>query len=386
MMSSWWAQARRGLLTLLVGLAACGGGVEVGGTGTGSTIVGPVSGFGSIIIDGVRIDDSSALIRNADGAAIPRASVRLGTFVEATTGPISDDGAGNRSATAQIVQIRTELRGVVQDLDLLARRIVVLGQVVVIGPNTVIDDGLLSLRVGRLVEVHGSLDVQTQRFIATRIEAVSGNAEFKVRGLALNVTASPPRLTIAGQGFDLERTGIPAGLVNGQYVELRVEPVQRNGLWVAVRASVGDRRPADGQQAEIEGAVSAFTSATQFSVDGVPVDARTAAFVGPAMALGAEVKVRGRMDAGVLLASLVVVETEDDDRELDLRDSIASVNTANQTLVLRVRQVTVFYGSPDVEFRGGTVAELAAGRNVRIKGKIDIDGQHVVAERIDFTN
>ena len=48
-----------GVLALLG--AGCGGGVDSGGTGTGHTstlAVGPISGFGSIIVNGVRFDDS----------------------------------------------------------------------------------------------------------------------------------------------------------------------------------------------------------------------------------------------------------------------------------------------------------------------------------------
>jgi hypothetical protein len=384
MISALWTMSRRVCWALVFGMAACGGGVEVGGTGTGSTIVGPVAGFGSIIVDGVRIDERTAQVRNADGNAVGRDAVKLGTFVEVATGPIADDGAGNRSATAQSVQIRTELRGSLQAIDLAAMRVTVLGQVVSITAGTVIDGGAASLTLGQVVEIHGSQDVQAQRFVATRIEAVSGSPEFKVRGVAQNVTAAPPRLAIAGTGYDLERTGIPAGVVDGSFVELRVEPVQRNGLWVATKAKSDDRRLPEGQSTELEGTVSSLTTPTQFEVDGLPVDARAATFEGPAVVLGIKVKVKGSVVSGVLQATSVRTNSSSGggEQEIDLRDVIGSVNTAAQTFVLR--GVTVFYGSPQLELKGGTITDIVQGRSVKVKGVLDSDGQRVVARKIEF--
>jgi len=52
----------RSLLTaLLLALAACGGGVETGGTGAGAYVQGPISGFGSIIVSGVRFEPTATV-------------------------------------------------------------------------------------------------------------------------------------------------------------------------------------------------------------------------------------------------------------------------------------------------------------------------------------
>jgi hypothetical protein len=371
------------LLGFFAILAACGGGVEVGGTGTGSSIVGPVSGYGSIIVDSVRIDESQAQVRNSDGASVAREAIKLGMVVRVRAGAIGADSSGNRSAVAQSVDIRSELRGPIQALDLSAERLTVLGQVVALTPTTVIEGGAQSLVVGGRVEVHGALDLAGQRFVATRIEPSSGGA--RVRGVASGVSANPPRLSLAGQVFDLSATGVPAGVSNGVFVDLRVEPVQRNGLWVATQLNVEDRRVPDGEQAELEGRVTAFTSAAQFQVDGAPVDASRASFEGPAVALGVRVKVRGASVGGVLQADSVRVRPNDSDsgpEPFDLRDVISTVDAPSRTFVLR--GVTVFYGSPSVEFRGGTAADLAPNRRVRVRGALDDNGQRLIASRIEF--
>jgi len=87
-------------------LAACGGGgggdlagVGTGGTGTVSSTVGvgPISGFGSVIISGVRYDDSAATVTDEDGNARTRADLKLG-MVGAVSGS-ADFVAGTGVAT-----------------------------------------------------------------------------------------------------------------------------------------------------------------------------------------------------------------------------------------------------------------------------------------------
>ena len=48
-----------------------------------------------------------------------------------------------------------------------------------------------------------------------------------------------------------------------------------------------------------------------------------------------------------------------------------------------VREVTVSYAGA-VDFRGGTTADLAIGREVEARGRLSEDGTRLVAERIDF--
>ena len=50
---------------IALGLSACGGGGDVAGVGQGGTgafSVGPITGLGSIIVNGIRYDDSRASI------------------------------------------------------------------------------------------------------------------------------------------------------------------------------------------------------------------------------------------------------------------------------------------------------------------------------------
>ncbi|MFZ2988859.1 MAG: hypothetical protein WA086_12770, partial [Ideonella sp.] len=73
-------------------LVACGGGgsadtdASTGGTPGASTLTaftsGSISGFGSVIVNGVRFDDSNATVEDDDGGRHGRDDLKLGASVE----------------------------------------------------------------------------------------------------------------------------------------------------------------------------------------------------------------------------------------------------------------------------------------------------------------
>jgi len=374
---------------LLLVLTACGGGVETGGTGAGAYVQGPITGFGSVIVAGVRFDDScSNCIEDADGTRRSRDDLRLGMMVEVESGPIGDDGSGGRVATATRVRLVSELLGpVTEAFNTAESRIAVLGQPVQLTPATVVDGvlgGAASLRVDDVVEVFG-FSAEMDGYVATRIERRSSAPDsYRVRGQVRDLDRMANTMRIGVQGFDLTTTGVPAGLDNDQFVRLAVRTQQVGGRWPVVSVAIEDRSAGDHDEAEVEGLISAFTNAATFSVNGVRVDARNA--IAPAgLAVGVRVKVRGRSLAGVLMAASVEIHDDDDvfSEGVDIRDVIATVDATTQTFTLR--GITVFYGgvAPN-QFEHGTAADLAPTRRVRVRGTVSADGTRVIATRIEF--
>jgi Domain of unknown function (DUF5666) len=382
---------RAGAVALL--LAACGGGVETGGTGAtgGSYVEGPITGFGSIIVAGVRFDDSSARVEDADGSGRSRDDLRLGMRVEVESGVIADDGSGGRTATATRVRFASDLLGPVTAADASGALIAVLGQAVRVAAATVVDGvpgGAGALAVGDIVEVHGFIEpgVLIDRYVATRIERRSTtSASFRVRGLVRDLVVSPPSLRIGAQPFDLAATGVPAGLTNGQFVRMTVATAQVGGRWPVTAIAADTRRVADRDEAEVEGVITSLASTTRFAVNGVDVDASGATFVDGSAGIvaGARVKVRGRSVGGTLIAATVDLRSDDDafNEGVDLREVITNLATGTQTF--QVRGITVFYGNGP-EFRNGTVGDLANGRRVRVRGLLSPDRTQAVATRIEF--
>ena len=134
---------------------------------------------------------------------------------------------------------------------------------------------------------------------------------------------------------------------------------------------------------EIEGLIDAFTSVSQFSVNGVPVDARNARFPkgSGSLALGVRVEVKGSIVGGTLVATQVKVEDDDDDNQIELHGVISSVNTSAKTFVLRGLIVS-YAGS--VKFEHGTASKLVNGAKVEVKGRASPGGSTVQALKIEF--
>ena len=385
------ARLRCALAALLLALSACGGGVETGGTGAGAYVQGPISGFGSVIVGGVRFDDRSAVIEDPDGTVRRREDLRLGMRVEVESGPIGDDGSGGRVATATRVRLASELLGPVEFIDATGTRLTVLGQLVRLTPATVVDGlavGATALQVGDVVEVHGFF-AATEGYLATRVERRNpAPASYRVRGLVRDLDTRARTLRIGLQVFDLGTVGVPPGLANDQFVRLSLT-AQIDGRWPVTAISVISPSAGDRDEAEVEGLITAFTSATQFAVNGIRVDASQATFMDPSSGLreGVRVKVRGLSRAGVLAATTVDIRSDDDGfiEGVDLRGAIGSVNAAAQTFTLLGS--VVFHGTqPAPHFDGGDARDLLTGRLVRVRGNLSPDRTRVIATRIEFVS
>ena len=386
-------RGRLGALCLVL-LAACGGsgGVDSGGTGAApqSFANGPISGFGSVIVAGVHFDDSSAQIRDADGNAHNRDELRLGMTVAIRGSAITPDADGNDSATASSIVLSSAIVGPLAGNDVAGRRLHIFGETVDIEPTTAFDDSLVggqaALTPGDIVAVYANLDAATGHYAATRVERKSPATPFALQGLVSALDPNARTFTLGATRVAFLALGPQPALANGAFVRVGLAATPSAGpVWTVLR--IGDAAPPidDHEQAKVEGFVSAFTSAAQFRVEGTPVDAGSAEFPqGTAgLALGTRVKVEGSTRAGTLVATRVEVvsDAEENGKEFDVRGAIVSIDTAARTFVLR--GVIVSYAGT-VDFRKGSAADLAVGRQVEARGTLSPDGTRVQATRIDF--
>jgi Domain of unknown function (DUF5666) len=392
-----------GLLKLLcatVILAGCGGGGSGGGGGTSpdaqsAYAAGPITGFGSVIVRGVRFDDSSARVSDDDDITRSSGELRLGMMAEIESAGITSDDSGSH-AKAKEIRFGSEIVGPVFSVAADGSSLVVLGETVKITPTTLFDDrlvgGLAALVPGTsVIEVHGMLDVATGVYTATRIEPKTTAAFFKLRGVVSGIDKVAHTFKI-GNGtetisYDSIAASVPAGLDNGLLVRVKLQTVKAGGQWVATLVAPAVRKVEDHDEAEVEGTVTASTFATdkKFSVNGIAVDATNATFPNgtDGIVLGARVEVKGSAVSGVIIATRVSIETEQE-REaegFELHGAISAFDAAGKTFVLR--GVTVSFGA-NVEFKKGTVADLANGKQVEVKGARSADGTTLIASRINF--
>jgi hypothetical protein len=385
----------RAALCLLVAVSVasgCGGGVGTGGTGGNATAYasGPITGFGSVIVGGVRFDDVGAEVQDVDGGRRSRDDLRLGMTVEVESSAITTDASGSR-ATASRIRFESELVGLVGLLDVAGGAFTILGQRVAVDTTTVFDErlasGLAGLSVGQALEVYAVFDAAAQRYRATRVEPALLSQGLRLRGPLAAVDTVAQTLRIGANTYSFAgASGVPAGLAAGQFVRLRLAAEFTPARWVVRSFDTALQPLADVQTLKVEGLINSFTSAQSFSVGGRLVDASAASFPDgtSALAVGTRVKVEGAVRAGVLRASQVSVESDQQvrDRGFEIIGALTAVNPTQRTITLR--GFTIGTARLDLRFEDGSAADLVVGRTVEVKGFLSADQRNLDATRIRF--
>lgn len=381
-------------------LSACGGGgtfdviTGVGTGGTGSFSSGAISGFGSIIVNNVRYDDTHASVRSDEGSVLSNAQLRLGMVVEVDATDITTDAVGLRRARANSIQVRTEILGPIERIDVTLGVLTVLGQPVRTSAATVFDDtvrgALAGLVPGQVVAVFGQRDGQGV-CVASRIELRAAPDHYHVRGPVVAVELATQRLRLGeatvfyGQAV---REGEPGEVRVGSFATLELASVPGvAGVWRAQRLEVRSAPlagvlPSGKAQVELEGFITAFTGPTQFSVSGVPVDTRNVSGMPANLGLNQHVEVKGQLSNGVLIAREIERE-EGKDRDgsgFEVEGRITAIDTAAATLVLR--GLVIRYAN--ARFEDGTRDQLRVGVKIDVKGRLASDGTSLDAVEIEF--
>jgi Domain of unknown function (DUF5666) len=245
--------------------------------------------------------------------------------------------------------------------------------------------GFAALAVDQILEIHALFDSATGHYLATRIELEDNADNYRLRGLvsALDSTNKTFNIGDAVINYGGVLAGeLPANFADGQRVRVRLQTAQVNGQWVAISVRTGVRRVDDINDARIRGFVNAFTSATQFEVNGIAVDAAAARIDGTVRE-GALVEVRGRVANGTLVASRVKVidRLGDEIKRFELHGNVSALDTVAQTFMLR--EVKVNY-SRVAEWKDGAPTDLADGKAVEVKGLWAEDRSVMFAAVIEF--
>ena len=374
-------------------IAACGGG---GGGSSGGvtagidrggivTATGSITGFGSVHVNGVHYVTTGATITLDDNPG-SESDLRVGQVVR-IEGRLDQDGI---NGTATRVIFDDEVEGPVQSIDLANSRMVVLGRTVQVSTQTSFDDSisprsLEGVAVGDRIEVSGRV-ATTGVVEATRIERKTAQSSVEVKGTigSLDTNARSfalGQLTVSYASAQLNgfASGQPA---NGDRVEA-FGTVDGSGVLVATRIekeSGGSAGNAD-EQADYEGLITSFVSATDFSVAGqrVTTTASTAYEGGTAssLALDVPVEVEGRFNASGVIVATKVQFRRDSDTEFSGR--VDSVNAAGNSLVvfgvtIRVNSLTRFEDHSGADVQQFSLANVAVGDYVEVDAYNDGSG------------
>jgi hypothetical protein len=379
-------------------LSSCGGG---GGDGVNppppptQTVytTGPISGFGSVYVNGVRYDTSAADIE-IDGAKVNLSELRVGQIID-----LKGHVQGGSSSADQI-SYKHNLEGPITDIG--DQSFVAMGQTVLVGADTSFGTGISpasieGLEVGDDVEVSGLLDADG-RIEATRVDLWSGSGPYDVFGTATEVDTAVKTFHITGLLVDYSSanvedfpTGSPA---EGDLVLATGFEFGDDGEFLATRIELRyDQQmlPEAGDKVHVEGLITRFESATDFDVAGMAVTTTPGTVYENGtvadLALGVHVCVEGTLDAnGVLVAERVRFRPVSDVR---IVSTIAAIDTAGGTLTALGLTVAT---DATTRFEDGTttgtdrlaLADLHTGDWVDIRGyEMPVGSGKVTATRVE---
>jgi Domain of unknown function (DUF5666) len=341
---------RRGVAVLLgvlalgfiLAMTSCGPTVDLtflgnggnGGNGgnTDGTGIGPVTGFGSVIVNGVKYDDTGIDDTSfIDDHGRSKSGLMAGMMVKITATGVNDV-SGTGMATK--IEVLRHVDGPLDDngVTLATNRMKVMGQAVVVDTTTVFDnvvagslidlsaiDNLAKAGMRPELEVHGIAD-NNGTIHATFIRKGFDNV---VTGRDVQVKGTVASDNIGGKTFTLGTSTVsydvrPAGLGNGVFVEVRGTFRTTDNTVLATTVAVEDPAAgqAEGALVKAEGYVRRIvTAGTQFELvgaDGLQLidwSTGTAAFKdGTATDLlaGARVEVEGKRNPDKTVAAKMI--------------------------------------------------------------------------------
>ena len=380
------------LLTISLAITAisgCGGGGSgdattptnpppVGGIGRNGVAVGPITTFGSVVVNGVRYDTSSANF-TVNGLPGSQDDLSVGQVIT-VSGTIDDNGV---DGDADEVNFDDNVKGPVQSINTATSQIVVLGQTVLINPETSFDDSISpasinGLDIDDIVEVSGLVDA-TGRITATRIELKPAGTEFEVLGIVSghdmgNFLFNINNLVVDYSGATLDNF---SAISDGDFVEAKGMSLNIDGELEATTVELKNALPdvADGVHVEIQGFITRFDSLTDFDVTGLPVTttASTVYEGGVEGDLGPNIKVEVEGDvnsSGVLVATKVDIRRA---KAVRATANVDSVDAEAGSLVMlgitvSVDALTRLEDKSDVDMRPLTLANINADDYVEVRG------------------
>lgn len=348
--------SRRSALLTIAGaaaqLAGCGGGgtgvAGLSSGGTGSFTSGTVTGFGSIIVNGIRYDDSSAALLPINSTA-NASSLKLGMVVTiegSNVAPAASTGA-LPTATATRISYGSEWEGPVGNItttsfDILGHTVDVLTSTIFSGNNgTSPVTKIADLNTSCYAEVYGYVNQTNGRLQASRIEVTTTvPTEYKLTGTITSITGNTALLGATTITWS-PSYALPTGVTSGSFVRVILNNTSTASAGTATRIELvtsllGNLSSTEDYEAEIHGTITAYTSNTSFSVNGIPVNATTAQITGT-LAAGVTVEITGSIRAGQLIATQVEVETSTQiaSQTFEFYGQISNLNNSTYTFVLR---------------------------------------------------
>lgn len=381
------------LLAVIGGLTACGGGgggsSALSSATTTAAFAGPIAGIGSIVVNGVRFETVGVTVEDSDdiyGTTAFNNSLSLGMTV-ALAGDVDEAAL---TGTPSKIRVIGGVRGKVSATT--GTTITTLnGQSVNVDSNTVyagLRTNLASLAVNDYVEIYGVPQANGD-FLATRVvssAALTANNKLAIRGTVDSIpsansyvikTSSTTTVTVA-----CDPTATPACLVRPSGATLtaasgaitgtpvRVVAADTTSLSAGVLTAVKIQSLSQEQLTAFSGVSPSFAKIKGYTtqvgsdwyVGGIKVTGYTFTSVGQF------VEVKGTWSGSVLQATKVETETDRTTGGTAYKNEFYGAVSGKSGNTFVVQGITV--DATSATFSGGTLAGLANGNYVEVKGSL----------------
>jgi hypothetical protein len=398
-------------LTLLFAssLVACGGASKTANNQTSSsapTAVAPapvltkgmVTGFGSVIVNGVHYDVKSADIE-IDGESQVESDLGVGQIV-IISGDVDADGIHGK---AKKLHAESQLIAPVDSIDTVTGVIIALGQTILINADTFYEDNLTAatLKVGDLIRISSYTNADG-KLVATRIEIKKGATpeNLQLTGKVADLNTTTMTFTLNGKTVDYSKATLAdlpnKTLLNDMIVRVRGSVV--NDVFVAignVHASSLDIKhnddAKDNLRMEVGGLIKDLVSNTSFMLGDVKVmlsaDTKFEGGAAADLANGILAKVKGKLNpdrsisaSKVKLIFKVRVEDMGLVQSIDLTKNTVTVNG----VTFEVTVDTSLNDRSKSKVRLFSLKDLVVGDLVNIRG-YKVTGTSPAVDRIVAT-
>jgi hypothetical protein len=367
-------------------------GIDRGGFQGGA--VGSVSGFGSVIVNGVHYETDDAAI-SVNGVPAVEADLQVG-YVVVIQADILADGEGSQATR---IDFSHDVIGPLMAVDIVQSRATVLGQVVEVNDSTAYGpgiepasvEGLALLPAGQVLRVSGFVGSDDE-ILVTRVELGTPGADLEVVGVVASLDVTAHTFEIGGlvvnySGATVEGflDGVP---VFGDRVEVSGSLLGMAGELSAAEIKRKESESSFGEddQLEVEGLVTALMSASSFRVSGIQVltSPATEYSGGDAsmLRLNARVEVEGLLDSsGLLVAEEIEFRPDGESR---IEALAGPINLAAGTLeilgiLVQASALTSFEDKSFAGLRRFSLADINPGDQLRVVGNESVDAPGTVA-------
>ena len=364
--------------------------------GVTSSYLGTISGLGSIVVNGVRFETTSAKVMDSDdvyGTSEYLSPLAMGMTV-ALQGSADDSQYLGRADQIRLVG---GVRGVVSGL-VAGQSMTVAGQVVSLDASTLFADASganISLQVGDFVNVYGQMRADNS-FLATRVVQSSANqfnldaawrgqssdAVVSASGVTLNLGTGPSSsfaVSCPVSSCSVEPAGASLSGAHAVRVLSLNESALNSGSVVASKIQVLDATQllswsgSSNVLTKIKGV--ATLDGSQWLVGGVPVE-----LANPPWQSGRFYEVKGALTEGRLVVNRWELEGQESYRSLGntsgassyYRNELYGAVSGLQGTRMTVQGVAVELGQ--AYFERGSLATLSNGAYVEVKGVMDVSG------------